>query len=252
MFSKRSLRRGAAVALAAFLTVIGSTQAAPTPAQLVFDGVHNVRLLHEGPFTGSAPFCSSGYAADVDLSGEVALRRHTCGDGRGTFDARIASLPAEHGGSGTWQVVAGTGELSRLRGRGTWTSVRVAGDPSDPATIVFRSMWQGIADLDDTAPAITLTRATTRKLRRPARTYTLQIAFVARDDIAENRVAYVVGAQVGMAFSFRRGETSTGTVSVSFRVRPARGVKTVRVRIRAGDPIGNERELVRTVRLPSR
>ncbi len=73
--------------------------------------------------TRSAPIlaatCPSGSAADVSVEAttDTALRRFTCAGG-GDFSARIAPLPAEHGGTGTWQIVDGTGPLAGLRGKG--------------------------------------------------------------------------------------------------------------------------------------
>jgi len=53
----------------------------------------------------------------------------------------VGRLSAEHGGTGTWQIVSGTGSLADLRGKGNFTSVRTGGDPNDPETITFRSTW---------------------------------------------------------------------------------------------------------------
>jgi hypothetical protein len=214
----------------------------------VFDGAHTDALLHDGTFAASA-FCSSGQAADVGTVGEAGIRRFTCADGRGTFDARITPLPAEHRGAGTWQIVAGTGELARLRGRGSFTSELLSGDVDNPPTITFRSTWSGVVDLDDAPPAITFTRLTTQKLRRPARSYVLRVAFTAQDDAGE--VAFTATALAGVA-SYIRSGAADGGVSLSFRIRAPRGVRTAQVRVRANDPLGNERAVTRVISLPRR
>lgn len=256
------LRRilGASVVLVgAYVALAGSTAAAPTSFQLVFDGRHTpaafpslTGLQHEGPFSGAAPFCASGYGVDISQPDQSALRRFTCSDGTGSFDAIVGPLPAEHGGTGNWRIVAGTEALSKLRGRGTWTSALVAGDPSNPTSVEYRSTWQGVADLDDSGPTIAVSRARAKKLRRPARTYTVTVAFTARDETAGNRVSFVATAQVGSATFSRAGANSTGSAAVSFRFRAPKTARAVRIRIRATDPVGNERGLTRSVRLPSR
>src|SRR5207247_1902836 len=74
--------------------------------------------------------------------------------------------PAEHGGSGTWQIIDGTGPLANLHGKGTFTSSLVSGHSDDPPTIVFRSTWNGVADFDAQPPTVVLKAAVVRKLER--------------------------------------------------------------------------------------
>jgi hypothetical protein len=238
----------AVVATGAALVVAAASWATPTQFRLVFHGAHTGALLHYGAFESSA-FCSSGQAADFTTVGEAGIRRFTCADGRGTFDARISPLPAEHRGTGTWQIVAGTGELAKLRGRGMFASELLSGDLANPPTITFRSTWQGVVALDDTPPTITFTRLTAQKLRRPARTHLLRVVFTANDGAGD--VAYTTTVLAGSASHTRFG-TTRGGVSLSFRILAPSRLRTVQVRVRANDPLGNERAVTRVVRLPRR
>src|SRR5262249_21632766 len=81
----------ALVAVAAIGAVLaGSARGAPTQFRLTFDGVQRPatfpsvgELQHEGAFSASAPFCASGYAADIKqvFRGPVsAIRRFACSD----------------------------------------------------------------------------------------------------------------------------------------------------------------------------
>jgi hypothetical protein len=246
----RSVCLAAVVVAGAALTGVAATQTAPSQFRLVFEGSHNDALLHFGTFTASG-FCTSGLAADIGTIGEAGLRRFTCAGGNGTFDARISPLPAEHRGGGTWQIIAGSGELAKLRGRGSFTSDLIAGDLDNPPTIKFRSTWQGVVDLDDAPPTIAFARVTAQKLRRPARTYLLRVAFTAQDAAAGTRVAYTATLLVGIASYLRTG-TTTGLASLSIRFRAPRRVRTAQIRVRAADPLGNEGVTTRAIRLPLR
>ena len=73
----------------------------------------------------------------------------------------MPTVRSEHGGSGSWRIVKGTGRYATLRGLGTYTGTLVSGDP-DFASVVFRTNWQGIVDFDADPPTIktfTTTRA---------------------------------------------------------------------------------------------
>jgi hypothetical protein len=156
------------IAALALIGVGGAGAAAPPAFELVFDGRHNAVLLHEGTFTTSSSWCPSGSAADVSIDDATltATRQFTCAGGS-DFTAKVWPLSAEHGGSGSWQIVAGTGSLESLRGEGTFTSTRLSGDASNPATIVFRASWNGVADFDDTPPIVRVRGASARKIVRP-------------------------------------------------------------------------------------
>src|SRR5689334_6940845 len=162
------------VVAAALLSAGGADGTAPATFHLVFDGRHNAAFLHEGTFVSGASWCAAGSAADESMtpSTDTAVRRFTCAGG-GDFTATVQPLPAEHGGSGTWQIVAGTGPLAELRGKGTFTSVRLTGSSNDPATITFRSTWDGVADFDATPPALGIA-GSAHVLNRTQRVYRLR------------------------------------------------------------------------------
>lgn len=239
----------------------GATVAAtaPAPFELVFNGVHRpatfgsrTGLQHEGPFTSSAPFCSPGYAVDLrHVEPFAAVRRFSCADGSGSITARIDLFPAEHdvGEGSTWQIVEGAGQYATLRGKGTWTTTSVDGNPNDFATITFRTAWKGVAGLDNIPPAVAIVRASATGLQRPAATYSLRLSFSARDVPDGSAVEYRVRAiAAGHTLATRTGTTS-GNVSLAFRLRPPKGSRTVRIAITASDPLGNVRTAVRSVDL---
>jgi hypothetical protein len=236
------------------LPVAGASHTSASNFQLVFDGKHAPSLLHEGPFTTSASFCPSGYAVDtgVDPATETALRKFTCAGSGAAFTARVGRLPAEHGGSGTWQITDGSGPLADLRGKGTWSSVRLGGNPTDPATITFRSTWKGVADLDATAPTVAVSSKSVQKLRRPKGTYRVRLV-VALRDAARNSVSYTLAViDPRRPFDWlatKSGATSSGTVSVSLRIRPTNRTRSVQLKVDASDPVGNSRKFATTFRL---
>jgi hypothetical protein len=45
------------------------------------------------------------------------------------------------------------------------------------------------------------------------------------------------------------GETSTGTASLSLRVRPTKRTRVLRIEVEATDPVGNAAQLARTLRI---
>jgi hypothetical protein len=233
---------------------VSSASAAPSTFDLVFTGKHNPQLLHEGPFTSSSPRCPSGYAADVSVDDQTATatRVFTCDGSGDTFTARVSPLPAEHGGSGGWRIVAGTGSLQDLRGQGTWTSVRTGGDPADPASITFRSTWSGIADLDATPPTIVLTTSTIRKLRGPSGTYALTLA-VALGDAGGGQISYrltvVDPGKPLEPLAVKSGQAAAATFRYQLRVRPAKTARALRIKIDATDQVDNKATFSANIRL---
>jgi hypothetical protein len=240
-----------------------TANAAPAPFTLVFHGsfVPNrdigstFGVASVGPFSASAPFCPSGQAIDTahvrTATVYFALRRFTCDDGSGTVTARIQDFRAEIGANleRTWKILSGTGDYARLRGQGTFEGVQTGGGDS-PETKTFIATWRGVADFDDIAPAVQITRATATKLGRPNGAYLVRLAFSVRDDVETNAVSYEAKVRAG-AFETvpRKGDTRSGTVSLSLRLRPPRGMRTVRIVITASDPVGNERTVTRSLRL---
>ena len=237
---------------AAVFWISGAGIAAPPSFQLVFDGRHNAQLQHVGTFTTSASWCSSGSVAEVsiDSTTDTATRRFTCAGG-GDFTATVRPLPAEHGGSGTWQIVGGTGPLANLRGKGTFASMLVAGHPDDPATIVFRSTWSGVADFDVDLPAVALKAAAVHKLKRPLGTYTVRLALSLTDSGGGN-VSYVLQIvdpkKPTRAFLFKFGQTA-GAVTGTYRIKVPTTMRTVRLKVDASDAVGNTAAFSRIIRL---
>jgi hypothetical protein len=236
---------------AAVLILAPGAATAPT-FQLVFDGRHNAALLHEGTFTTSSSWCPSGTALDVgvDATTDTATRRFTCATG-GDFTATVRPLPAEHGGNGVWQIVAGTGPLSNLRGKGVFTSARLTGSSDDPSTITFHSSWSGIADFDTTAPAVTLTGATARRLKRPKLTCSFRAVLTLSD--TDGPMSYIVDVvdprKPFSSLVYKLGSISSGTLTVNRRVKVRRGTRFLRIKIDVSDAVGNQSAFAKTIRL---
>jgi hypothetical protein len=240
---------GVAIAAVALLGTGGAGVAAPTSFQLVFDGKHQANLLHEGTFTTLFSSCPAGTAKDVSIL--TALRQFACDTG-GSFTATVGRLSAEHGGTGTWQIVSGTGSLADLRGKGNFTSVRTGGDPNDPETITFRSTWTGLADLDATPPVTRVAHWHAKKLERPKRTYTVKLTLSLTDN-GGGAVSYALQLadprKPSSALVFKTGKTSSGTVTKSFRIKVRKGTRRLRVKVDAGDAVGNQSSFAKTYRL---
>jgi hypothetical protein len=247
----RTIRLIPMAAVLLTLVTIAGANAAPSTFQLVFDGHHNASLTHEGSFTSSLAACASGSAADVsvDSTTDTALRRFACSDG-GEFTATVSPLPAEHGGNGIWQIVSGTRAYANLRGRGTFSSTRLGGRSDDPATITFRSTWQGVADFDTVPPAIDVTKVAIRKLKRPKGTYSLRVEVTFPGESAVSYVLQVVDPRKPLnALVYRVGRTTTGSIASAARIRPAKSTRTLAVKVAASDAVGNDATAAKTVRL---
>jgi hypothetical protein len=248
------LARVSLCALAATgLLVLATADASSTASfHLVFDGRHNQQLLHEGSFTTLSSWCPSGSAADVDVDDQTltSTRRFAC-IGGDTFTATVGSLRAEHGGSGTWQIVAGTGTLTDLRGKGTFSSTRLDGSPNDPSTITFRSTWDGVAALDINPPVVAITSVSTRRLRRPKNTYVVRVALTI-DDATEDPIDYAFEARNPRTpttpLLTRLGQT-TGTVVSRFRAKLPTAPRLLAIRVEATDAVGNRATFSKTIRV---
>jgi hypothetical protein len=220
----------------------GAGAAAPSSFQLVFDGKHNEALLHEGTFTTSSAWCAAGTAADTDIDDATltATRLFRCTAG-GTFTAKVTPLSAEHGGIGSWQIVAGSGTLADLRGKGTFTSTRLSGG-ADPATITFRSTWDGPADFDATPPLIALTRSSVRKLKRPKNAYDIRLT-VSLTDAGGGPVSFVLQlADPGhraTTFAYKVGKTASGSITKTIRIKVPKKTRRIRIGLEASDELGN-------------
>jgi hypothetical protein len=232
---------------------------APSSFQLVFEGRDEPApdapggWMHVGPFTASGPFCSSGHVTQLDArqstqSESIVTRLHTCDDGSGSATALIESGVDEHGGRGAWRIVSGTGRYEELRGQGTFKSVRTSRSPTPPMTFV--STWNGVVDLDDTPPVLTVSQAAAAKLRRPRGSYRLRVEFSAVD-APGNAVRYLIAIRGGgWTLASTGGETATGGARVSLLARPTKRIRTLRVELTASDPLGNQSKLSVRVALP--
>ena len=254
-------RRIVVVAAAGVAAVVGffavRATAAPAPFLLAFDGAHFADstfadgIRHEGRFTASPPFCSAGRAYDVRHVIPGAFldvdRIHVCDDGTGSFTAFMPTVRGEHDGTGTWKIVAGTGQYAALRGFGTYNGTRISGNPDVFETIVYRTEWQGVVGFDAEPPTIDGFSATARKVRQRPVTYELRIGLSARD--ASMPVSYTLDIRSGRAtLAFKQGSIPSGEAAAVVRIRPSRAVN-VRVLLIARDALGNEASAARTVRL---
>jgi hypothetical protein len=269
-FKKAAFPAGVAALLgvAALMTGIGraspsSVGASPSSFELVMNGFHtaaepretfSLGFRHEGPFAASAPFCSSGYAVDLELLPGTALRQFTCSDGSGIITARKFLVRADalfaHE-EDVWAIVEGTGRYSTLRGKGTSVSDVVSGNPADHITTKFREIFQGVVDFDVTPPEVSISRASAKRLRRPKRAFSIRVAFSARDGDEANPVSYVMTVSGPGVFVLRSGRITSRTVSTAFRVRPRKRVRRLQLVVVASDPVGNETRVARQLRLPS-
>ncbi len=249
----------AGVVLVGAVTALAGRTAAG-PFELTFDGRHEadpespVGFRHVGPFTASGVFCASGQARTVGGIGATPLTRLlTCDDGSGAATALFVPPDSEHGGSGTWRIVSGTGKYGKLRGQGRFTSVRTGGDPLDHGSITFRSVWTGVADLDDAPPSIAVSRATAAKLRRPNGAYSVKLALALRDNVEGNAVSYTLRVRTssGIELARRFGTARAEAVSMTMRVRPLNArARSILLQLTAEDPVGNEATGSRVLRLP--
>lgn len=251
-----------AAALTAVVAVAGraSATAGAVTFGLSFSGSHAKAtfpspngLQHQGPFTSTDPRCPSGYAADtaIDARTATATRRFTCSNGDG-FVARVEPLPAEHGGNGTWNIVAGTGALADLRGRGTWTSTLVSGSDDDPVTVTFTSNWQGKAADDAVGPAISVSRATAHR-RTPVRA-TVKVALSLRDDTPPVRYDITLSdaRPPGRVLFHQTAPTSGEPIRFSRAIRVRHTTRTLILAVSGIDDVGNRHATTRRLKLRSR
>jgi hypothetical protein len=248
--------------VAAIVAVVTSAAgAAPSAFHLTVEGhighALGGALLHDGTFTASPPFCSSGTGVDLWASPArpmVSYRLLSCDDRSGSLTVRLVDTEAEHtrGRTGIWRVVEGTGPYAELRGMGTLTGMPLGSDAGHPGTPRFRTEWSGIVDFDVVAPPIVVLRSRAWKRPGAVRDYVVGVAFTAADDVDGNRVSYKVSAfRSGRLLASKQGDLLTGATSVSLRIRPPGRPRMVRLEIQAWDPVGNTRLAVRSQELPS-
>jgi hypothetical protein len=266
MLHRSSMRVGVlAVGLAGLIcgAVTASTASATTPPfELTFVGWHEpdpaspAGFTHVGTFAASGAFCASGRIKTLSVTDSApgnaqASRLLACEDGSGTATALVSPVQNEHGGIGNWRIVGGAGAYEKLRGHGTFTSVRTGGDPLNEFTLDFRSAWTGTADLDDAAPTVGVSTAAATKLRRPTGAYSVKLALALQDNIEGNPVSYTVRVTAaGVELARKFGTSETATLVLNLRIRPRARVKAVRLLLSAEDPVGNEATTSRSLRLP--
>jgi hypothetical protein len=181
----------------------------------------------------------------------MELRQFSCTDGSGSITARKFVLRADAQFTheeGAWAIIEGTGRYSRLRGKGTAVLDTVSGDPANHITTRFNETWLGVIDFDVARPDVRISQASAKRLQRPTGAYSIQVAFTARD---RNQVSYVLTVSGSGVFVLRKGTTTSGTVSTTFRIRPRKGVRTLRLTVVVSDPVGNETKVIRQLRLPA-
>jgi hypothetical protein len=263
-FGKVALAAGAVVLLGVSALVTGIGRASPSAFKLVMEnGFHSstgppdkftLGFRHEGPFTASAPFCSAGYAVDLAFVPPMELRQFTCIDGSGSITARKfvvrANAQFTHE-EGAWAIVEGTGRYSTLRGKGTSVLDTISGDPANHITTRYNETWVGVIDFDVTRPDVRISQASGKRLQRPRGSYSIRVAFSARDGSDGNAVSYAITVSGSGVFVHRKGTTTSGSVSMAFRVRPRKLARTLRLVLVASDPAGNETRIARQLRLSS-
>jgi hypothetical protein len=183
----------------------------------------------------------------------ITRRQFTCSDGSGTITAekfvRRADVLFTHE-EAVWAIVEGTGRYSTLRGKGTSVTELVSGDPADHIKTTFREIWHGVIDFDVTPPEVSISRASVQRLRRPKGSYSIRVAFSARDGSEGNAVSHAITVSGFGVFLRRSGTITAGTVSTTFRVRPAKRVRRLQLVVVASDPVGNETRIARQLTLP--
>lgn len=254
---------GGAVFLSVAALFTGVGRAAPSSFELVVNGFHRAAgppekfalgFRHEGPFTASVPFCASGYMVEVEapLPG-LGLRQFTCNDGSGSVTTRksiVRADPQFTHEEGVWAIVEGAGRYASLRGKGTYVTDHVSGDPGDHIATAYREVWRGVIDFDATPPVVRISAASAKPLARPKGTYSVRVVFTAEDGNDGNAVSYAM-TMSGPGVFVRRTGTASGTVATTFRVRPRKRVRRLQVLVVASDPVGNETRVGRQLKLPA-
>ena len=129
------------------------------------------------------------------------------------------------------------------------------------SVVTWRSTLESVVDPDEgvdrdaVAPTISFSRATATTLRRPARSSALWLGIALRDNVADNPVSYTVRVYTrrvsagGHLLAERSGTAGTEPVSMTLRVRPPAGARTVRLVLIGSDPVGNQVSITRSLEL---
>ena len=124
------------------------------------------------------------------------------------------------------------------------------------SVMTWRSTLQGVVDRDVVSPTLSFSSATAAKLRRPAGSYALRLKVALRDDRADNPVWYTLRVYTrhvsagGRELAERSGTAGSEPVSMTLRIRPPAGARTVRLVLSGSDPAGNEVTITRSLKLP--
>jgi hypothetical protein len=206
-------------------------------------------------FTSRAPFCATGTFVEFGGPGGTAWR-FACDDGTGSLTVSIARAwdhnPQAHVWNTTWRILDGSGSYAGLRGEGSMRIEVLSSEISDrEAVMTWRSTLQGVVDRDAVAPTIAFSSATAAKLHRPAGSYALRLGVALRDNVTDNPVSYTLRVtNGGRKLAEKFGITRKEAVSMTLRIRPPAGARTVRLVLTGSDPAGNEASITRSLKLP--
>ena len=196
-------------------------------------------------FRSRAPFCATGTFVE-DAYGDRRQWRFTCDDGTGSLTVSVSRYNT------AWRIVGGSGSYAGFHGRGSLQGEVLACESCDPELgFPWRGNLRGVVDRDSVAPTIAISKATATKLPRRARAYAIRVSVALRDDVEENSVSYTLRAYAGGDELARRfGSARTKAVSMTLRIRPPAGARTVRLTLTASDPVGNAKWVRHALRLP--
>ncbi len=205
-------------------------------------------------FRSRAPFCATGTFVEYGGPGGTTWR-FTCDDSTGGLTVSIARAWDHQAPvwNTTWRILDGSGRHADLRGEGSMRIEVLSHETSGSEEVwTWRSVLEGVVDRDAVAPSIDISKATATKLPRPAGAYSIKVALALRDDVEGNPVSYRmrVATARGMELARRFGTAATGAVSMTLRIRPPAGARTVRLQLTGVDPAGNAVSVRRALRLP--
>ena len=202
----------------------------PTNVTITMTGTSRPSPTATGTFTAAAPLCTEGTFSETDNSFGVGIETLTCADGSGTFTLKT---PAD------FSVLEGTGSYAKLVGAGSCLV--------DPASGGFTRTCTGAVGFDTRAPAVSGEKLTASRLpKAAARTYVVQVAFVASDDSGVDSYKLVVLAGT-RRLAGSSGPGAAGHTTLKFRVRPPAGAKSLSVQLTLTDPLGNTGTTTKTV-----
>jgi hypothetical protein len=128
----------------------------------------------------------------------------------------------------------------------------LSSESSDRESVMtWRTSLQGVVDQDAVAPTIAFSSATAAKLHRPAGSYALRLGVALRDNVTDNPVSYTLRVtNGGRKLAEKFGTTRREAVSMTLRIRPPAGARTVQLLLTGSDPVGKEVSIARSLKLP--